>query len=219
MTAGILGSVVTDVDNSVSHNLLLGYNRWVIAVVATEKGGEGSISGCTYGGTAMTELGKIEIDTGTFENWIAIFGIKEADLPNDGINACVVTASYTAIIIQVFSIKDASQNSPVVTDLVDTNNTIISKTITTIADYSLVISGVVGSNNDKNWTHGTGQTELADRDSGDHIASSSWEVVASAGLETQTHTASGTASARLAMINVSFESASMYRVKMFGRNF
>ena len=84
--------------------------------------------------------------------------------------------------------------------------TTISRDITTSEDNSLIVSGVGAGGSGSYSSHGTGQTEEWNQNPTSALHSGTREVLASAGADTQSHTASASQN-RQAMTSASFTSS------------
>lgn len=198
-----LGSVVTanaqdSTTIDVSHTLLAGSNRIIIAIVSGQDTVPNpNITGCVYdqGGdnVAMTALPEADIDSGTAQV-NRMFYLLESGLPSNGAKTVRATASATMDELQivVIAIQDAKQEAPEADEINTSTSVTISKAITTLTDGAMIISSAAQGRN-RTYTHGSGQNEEADFQGGDGGVTMcmTTEVKATAGADTQSHTSSG----------------------------
>jgi hypothetical protein len=191
-----------------SHTLVTGANRLVVVCLGTEHTGI-TVSGVTYGGKAMTlAVSTQTLSTGSYM-LNQIWYILEANLPSNGANNVIVTATangggMTDISGFCSEYTGVKQSAPEATNGVSqlSGNT-ITNTISPTTN-SWVIS-TAGSGNVGTWTPGAPQVEMLD-----YIGSSSCysvsELRGASGQTSLASTYSGTVN-RLVRVCASFQAA------------
>lgn len=196
---------------SVTHDLTSGSNRIAIVFVhQTYYNASELITGVTYGGVAMTQIGGGSGDrTNVYRN-ISAWYLLEASLPANGTKTVVATfgASVLTSAISVFTIQNAKQaayeQTPTPGTYLNASSSASSIAITTVAANAWAFSCGASENN-TTFTHGTGQTEITDVAFAGGTPCShsvSYEEIATPGSNTQVDTAGS--SGRMVGIAFSF---------------
>jgi len=152
---------------SFSHTLVAGSDRLVVVSIAIENGDTIDVSSVTYGGVAMIKA--IDWITGTsgFRYLCEIWYILEADLPSDGSNTVLITASGTASSLEhngyCAEYTGVEQVAPEATDGAHTSSSFTVTNTISPSDNAWVISAV-GAGNVGSFTHGQSQVEVLEFD-------------------------------------------------------
>ena len=200
MAIATLGTAASGVRNNSSgttidatHTLEAGDNRVAIAIATIEDGS--AIASCTYGGVAMTALTEKAHSSGGTAVRQRMFYLLHASLPADGSRTVTVTGTdaFLSGVLHVFTLQGVIQTTPEATGTgEETTDTVVTAGITTINNNAWIISGA-GCNTNSTWTHGADQTEILDTSSGSSnsvAATCTYEIKATAGAETESHTCS-----------------------------
>ena len=149
---------------SFSHTLVTGSDRVVVICVGIENGDTVDVDSVTYGGVACNKAVDWITGTSGFRYLTEIWYILETDLPSDGPNTVLITASGTASSLEHNGYcAEYTGIEQVVPEATDGNNTISSPITNTISpsDGAWVISAV-GCGNAGSFSHGEGQVEVLD---------------------------------------------------------
>lgn len=190
---GATGSTAAATSVSATHTLSSGSNRIAIACVYVQTN---TVTGVTYGGVAMTQLG---VATGSNERCY-IYYLLEASLPANG--SKTVTASFSgssAAQISVFTLKNAKQSAPgtAVTNTSAAAATLtVDLTVTYASSFGITAAGQAAGGT---FTHGTGQVEITDNAAGLGALATSYEDFTTTGTMTQSSTTTAGAN-RMVMI-------------------
>lgn len=168
--------LITDTDGSsltIQHIIGNGNNRVLIVGASTESstGGNTVVSGVTYNGVALTKLvhesnaggGSESAKTIRTEYWYGLENI----LPNPGAYNIVITWAGTVdvpsgVAVSLFDVKQAAPEASAHTTTSNGGGAqTISTSVISVTDLAWVV-GVAASQNNGNYTPGTGVTERAD---------------------------------------------------------
>ncbi len=191
-----IGGATNSATADATHTLDAGDNRIVIVIAGGEDSLDPTLT-CVYdqGGDniVMTPLTEAQVEGSLFQVARMFFAL-EADLPTTGAKTVRVTSNVTMneLQIEVIALQDAIQETPEASEINTAENVAtISKAITTLTDGAWIISGdSIGQ--EESFTHGAGQIEEADFTQGSGAGTAlcmTSEEIASAGADTQSHTA------------------------------
>jgi hypothetical protein len=196
----------TSLTLSWSHTLVAGSNRTIVVCLGAEHSGT-TVSGVTYGGTAMTLAVSYETPATGTKMLNQIWYLLEANLPANGAKTVTITAnggSISEITGFCSEYTGVKQSAPEATNGVSqTSGNAITNTISPTANawvISIAGAGDVGS-----WTHGSPQVEVFDY-SGSTSCVGVAELRGASGQTSLTSTYSGTVN-RLVRVCASFQAA------------